>query len=148
MQNEVRILDAFGEVLKIQKISEGKDQFEGVIWEGVYLACAQLEKVNFKGADLYWASFFLAHLNGANFENANLQGADLTEASCVGANFRRANLGRDNLGGSSQLQGADLTGAILNRARLDGAEFDEHTKFPKGFHPLSHGMVEKTSSER
>jgi Pentapeptide repeats (8 copies) len=52
-------------------------------------------------------------------------------------------LGRDNLGGSTQLQGADLTGAIWNGAILKGAEFDNNTKFPNGFFPFSHGMVEK-----
>jgi len=143
MQNEVRILDEFGEVLKTHKVSDGQDQFEGVTWEGVHLYGAQLENANFKGAILYWAGFFQANLDGANFEDANLQGVDLKEASCVGVNFRGANLGRDNLGGGSQLQGTDLTKAILNRACLEGAEYDEHTKFPKGFHPKSHGMIEK-----
>lgn len=148
MQNEVRILDEFGDVLKIHKLSEGQDQFEGVAWEGVHLYGAQLEDANFKGANLYWAGFFQANLDGANFEDANLQGVDLKEASCVGVNFRRANLGRDNLGGSSQLQGADLSDSILNRARLEGAEYDAHTKFPKGFHPASYGMIEKPLNDR
>lgn len=84
----------------------------------------------------------MAQLDGANFENANLQGVDLKEAFCVGASFRRANLGRDNFGCSSQLQGADFTGAILNHAKLEGAEYDEETRFPKSFHPKSHGMIE------
>ncbi|MEX0338893.1 MAG: pentapeptide repeat-containing protein [Arenibacterium sp.] len=129
------------------KFSEGNDPFEGIVWEGTHLDGAQLDNANFKGADLYWAGFFQAQLNGANFENANLQGADPKEASCVGANFRWANLGKDNLSGRSQLQGADLTGAILNRARLEGAEYDQHAKFPKGFRPSSHGMIGKTPTK-
>jgi len=146
MQNEVKILDESGGVLKTYKIPAGCSQFEGVVWEGAHLYGAQLDQANFKDANLYWAGFFQAQLNGANFENANLQGVELKEASCIGANFRGANLGRDNLGGNSQLQGADLTDAILNRACFEGAEYDETTKFPKGFHPTSHGMIEKTVS--
>ena len=99
--------------------------------------------LNFENADLYWGSFVTAHLDGANFENANLQGAILKEASCVGTNFQGANLGRDNLGGSSQLQGADLTAAILKGAKLEGAEYDGKTLFPCGFDPKSHGMIER-----
>ena len=139
---KIDILDEFGKVLKTYEVPEGRDQFESVCWEGCYLDGAQLVGANFKDAVLYWGGFFEAKLDGAIFEGANLQGADLTGASCVGTNFRRANLGRDNLGGSSQLQGVDLTGAILNHAVLGGAEYDEHTVFPKGFHPKSHGMIE------
>lgn len=148
MQGEVKIYDEFGEILKIHQLAEGQEQFEGVKWEGSYLCGAQLVNANFKGAILYWAGLFQAKLDGANFESANLQGIDLREASCIGANFRGANIGRDNLGGNSQLQGADLTNAILNRACLEGAEYDEHTKFPDGFCPTSHGMIEKPLNDR
>ncbi len=146
MQDELQILDEFGEVLGTYQVPLGKDQFEGVTWEGAHLYGAQLARANFKGANLYWAGFFMAQLDGANFENANLQGVDLKDASCVGTSFRGANLGRDNLGGGSRLQGADFTGAILNHAKLEGAEYDEQTKFPKGFHPKSHGMIETECS--
>ncbi len=143
MTEKIRILDSFGEVLKTYKVPVGKHQFEDAEMEGALLYDAQLAGANFKNAVLYWAGFFMANIDGANFENANLQGVDLKEASCVGTNFRYANLGRDNLGGSSQLQGANLTDAILNRAILEGAEYDEATRFPRGFHPKSHGMIEK-----
>jgi len=140
MQDEVQILDEFGEVLKVYTVPQGKTQFEGVSWKGAYLYGAQLGGACFKDADLYWAGFFMAHLDGADFENANLRGVDLKQASCVGANFRGADLGKDSLGGRSQLQGADFTGAILNHVTLDGAEYDKETKFPTGFDPTSHGM--------
>ena len=143
MNDEIQILDNFGEVLKTYSVPLGNTQFEKVCWEGIDLFGAQLNGANFRDAVLYWGSFVAAQLNDANFENANLQGAVLVEASCVRANFRSANLGRDNLGGSSQLQGADLTAAILEGTRLKGAEYDERTKFPKGFDPKSHGMIKR-----
>ena len=48
----------------------------------------------------------------------------------VEAVLRKANLCRDNLGGSSQLQGANFTGADLRGANLSGAEYDRSTVFP------------------
>ena len=143
MTEKIQILDENGEVLKTYKVPEGRDQFEGAGLECTFLYGAQLTGMNFKDAEIYWASLFMANLDEANFENAGLQGANLIQASCVRTNFRNANLGRDNLGGSTQLQGANLTGAILNKANLEGAEYDENTLFPKGFHPTSHGMIEK-----
>ncbi len=138
-------MDSFGDVLKTYKVPPGKCQFEAVSWEGIYLGDALLSGANFANAKLYWANFTEANLDGANFERANLQGAILTNASCVGANFRYANLGRDNLGGTSWLFGANFTNAILNRAILEGAEYNDQTIFPKGFHPKSHGMIETNS---
>ena len=146
MEQEVLIMDDFGEVLKRYFIPEGKNQFEGVSWEGVDLFGAQLGGANFNDAILYWAILASAHLDGANFSNANLQGANLTDASCVGANFRGANLGRDNLGGSSKLQGANLRAAIMEGAHLESEEFDERTIFPKGFAPSSYGMIVSASA--
>ncbi|MEP1443180.1 MAG: pentapeptide repeat-containing protein [Hyphomicrobiales bacterium] len=141
MAMKIEVLDDEGEILKTYVVPEDKEQFEGVQWEGAYLYGAQLSGANFKDAELYSTGFFMANLDGANFENAGLQGVNLIEASCIGTNFRNANLGKDNLGGSSQLQGANLSKAILNRANLEGAEYNDETIFPKDFHPKSHGMV-------
>jgi len=142
MANELTIVNEFGEVLKTYEVPPGKRQFEGVCWEGVHLYGAQLGGAVFRDAELYWAGFFLAHLDGANFQNADLRGAVLTESSCVGTDFRGANLGKDNLGGCTELQGADLTAALLEGTNLKGAEYDANTKFPDGFEPNSHGMKE------
>ncbi len=86
---------------------------------------------------------FQARLDKANLKSACLQGVNLKEASCVRANFRHANLGRDNLGGGTRFQGADLSRTHLNQIVLEGAEHDDSTKFPKGFHPTSRGMIDK-----
>ncbi len=147
MADKIEILDEFGEVLKAVKVREGQDGSEGVSWEGEFLFGAQLAGANFKGADLCLGGFFMAMLDGANFEGAQLRGADLKDTSCVGASFRNADLGRDSFGGGTCLQSANLTKAILNRANLDGAEYDDRTVFPKGFFPSSHGMIE-TETEK
>jgi len=59
--------------------------------------------------------------------------------------LRNANFGRDNLGGSTQLQGANLTGADVLGANFDGAEYDERTQFPRSFDAQKHGMLLRKS---
>jgi uncharacterized protein YjbI with pentapeptide repeats len=59
--------------------------------------------------------------------------------------LRNADLGRDNLGGSTSLQGANLADAILNRAKLSGAKYDDRTIFPRGFAPHAAGMIEEVA---
>jgi uncharacterized protein YjbI with pentapeptide repeats len=52
-------------------------------------------------------------------------------------------LGRDNLRGSTQLQGAILEGAVLEDANLEGAEYKEKTVFPRGFDPVKLKMLKR-----
>jgi uncharacterized protein YjbI with pentapeptide repeats len=57
----------------------------------------------------------------------------MTEANWRGVNLSHANLGRDNLGGSTVLNGADLTDASIAGTIFDGVKHDEKTRFPAGF---------------
>jgi uncharacterized protein YjbI with pentapeptide repeats len=76
-----------------------------------------------------------------------LQGANLKEANLTGVNLRNANLGKDNLGGSTSLQGAILDCIALKFAKLEGAEYDAKTVFPKDFDPKKFGMIERPVRE-
>jgi len=60
--------------------------------------------------------------------------------------LRNANLGRDNLDGSTQLQGANLVGTNLQGTKLEGAEYDTNTVFPDGFDPVKNGLLFKEKS--
>ena len=51
MQDELQILDEFGEVLRTYQVPLGMDQFEGVTWEEAHLYGAQLAHANFRGAN-------------------------------------------------------------------------------------------------
>ena len=52
-----------------------------------------------------------------------------------------ANFGRDNLGGSTSVQGADFRGANLLGTKFEAARYDSNTRFPAGFEPSTKGMV-------
>jgi uncharacterized protein YjbI with pentapeptide repeats len=142
MPEKIQINDDVGEVLKTYSVPDGRHQFEGADLWSECLQGAQVAGANFKGAILDRLMLNTANLDDASFEIASLQGADFASASCVGTNFRNVDFGCGPVGGGARLQGADLTRAIPNGAHLNGATFDENTKFPKGFFPLSHGMIE------
>lgn len=112
-----------------------------------------LSGVNFKGADLSYASFKgssfrgvgedgrwdtfddrIADLSGAQIKKANLSEANLSRVLMVRTDFSRANLNKANLSNarlvganlsSAQLVGADLRGAVLENASLTGADLGE-----------------------
>ena len=87
----------------------------------------------------------MASCRHADFTNARLTGADLQECDLTNATLAGADLGRDNLGGSTQVQGANFTSADLSGVVWDGAEYDGTTVFPFGFGPLSKGMRHKSA---
>ncbi|HEX5655618.1 MAG TPA: alpha/beta fold hydrolase [Polyangiales bacterium] len=66
-------------------------------------------------------------LVGEDLRGADLRGADLSEANLRGCDLRAA----------------DLTDADLSETLLEDARFDRDTKFPAGFAPREHGMVER-----
>lgn len=112
--------------------------FSGLIAMGT----AVLRGRSFARSDLYWAILSDSDLSGCNFESADLRGANLIGSMLVGCDLRDADLGVDALGGATRLQGSDLSGAQLHRCRLQGAQYDEHSRFPDGFDPVAAGMVE------
>ncbi|MFD9223433.1 pentapeptide repeat-containing protein [Streptomyces sp. NPDC060064] len=78
--------------------------------------CANLELVNFRGADLTSADLtgVLMHeatLQGTNLSKANMRGADLTEATLIGTKLKDA-----------RLFDADLTGVFISGATLANAD--------------------------
>ena len=114
---------------------------ENVTAVGLYCYGATFDTANLRGGDFYWmnafeASFRHVDANAANFAGAGLENADFTNAVLVNAYF-----GRDNLNGSTSLQGADFTDANLSGANFEGAECDDSTRFPKNFDPKKRGMV-------
>lgn len=94
-----------------------------------------LKEVNLSKTDLFCAAFVLT-----NLEKANLQEAYLQRARLMGANLRDANLAEADLR-NANLCRADLRGANLTGVKLANAVFDQDTRFPDGFDPLSHGAV-------
>ena len=101
----------------------------GRSYEDFRFSIKSLNGANLLNANLIDANLFSANLNGANLFSANLNGADLTGANLTGADLFGADL-----------RNADLTGADLRNADLTGARYNDNTRFPKGFDPVSSEM--------
>lgn len=97
---------------------------------------AQLQRVNFQGANLFNADFGRAGLSQATLRNANLARAYFSHADLQGADLRGADLSyaylsNANLRGAN-LCGADLTGAKVTDKQLSQARTNWATVHPSG----------------
>ena len=90
-----------------------------------------LANTNLAGARLRNAYFSDAVLTTANLSDADLSGAILRNANLAGADLRGADL-----------TGADLRDACLGDIRMTGALADSTTRWPDGFVPLDHGVLD------
>lgn len=145
VKRRVELLDDDGNHLTTVDAPADTAGFDGADFSGLTAPGlkTRLRFQSLRGAQLYWAMLQNADLSGCNLEGADLRGANLRDVLLVGANLRNADLSRDNLGGSTSLQGANLTDAVMNRARLTGAKYDDRTIFPRGFSPDAAGMIEE-----
>ncbi|BBD58931.1 pentapeptide repeat-containing protein [Nostoc sp. HK-01] len=82
------------------------------------LRLAHLREVNLEGAELGLADLRWADIREVNLEGADLETADLRWANLAGANLARANLAEVNLAGAN-LEGANLQRANLQRAIVE-----------------------------
>jgi len=117
------------------------EDFSGAILEGVCCMDAHFDSSSFRGTDLYWIIAMGSSFRDCDFTDAILRGADLKDTIFSEARLIRTDFSRDNLGGSTRLQGADLSKAIIQNCIFDGAEYDSKTLFPEGFHPDKHGLI-------
>lgn len=138
---------------------------EGSNLAGANLLRAKLIKTSFIGgnlgwsnledANLAWADMSSATLTGAHLERAYLRGAtlgmsllkmarleyaDLESANLLGANLQQASLRSANLAWANLLW-ANLEGTDLKFADLNHATYNQHTRWPEGFDPVSVGAV-------
>ena len=120
----IEIKDINGVVLFSHTIENNsiKITVEEAVKKNVNLFGADLNRVNFKGADLEGANLEGADLTGSIFEGANLEGAYLKGTDLYCANFEGANLKGANLK-CAELRYANLEGANLEGANLKGANF-------------------------
>lgn len=140
-QAAIQIFDATGVVVHRLYVDDPSLGLRGANLEGLIAPLGQFQGLDLSKCNLYWASLADADLSFAVLTEADLRGANLCRTKCRNTVFRKANLGRDNLGGRTMLQGADLQYALLHDCNLEGAVFDDTTKFPLGFNPHEVGMV-------
>lgn len=98
----------------------------------------EIEPSDLRGWDLSNIDFTLCSfdgciLDGTNFQNSSVENALFDGVSLRGANFREANLRTASFRycdmRDCDIRGADLFGAVLEYAKLDGIQDDEHTKW-------------------
>jgi uncharacterized protein YjbI with pentapeptide repeats len=138
---ELAIVDIFGQVMHRAHVLNPAEGLRGADLSGLHAPYGQLQGLDLSGALLYAAKLRNADLSFAILTAADLRGAALDRAMCKGTRFRNADLSRDNLNARTTLYGTDLSTADLHGAKLDGAVYDDDTKFPKGFSPAAHGML-------
>ena len=100
---------------------------------GAVLMEASLVDARLSGADFTGADLSLARLREAALQATRLSGASLIYSDLRDTDLQEADLRRSRLGGAT-LCGADLAGV-----RLDGALFDDSTRWPQGFDASRHG---------
>ncbi len=94
------------------------------------------QNVDLSGIDLTWAVLSDANFRGSNLQGAILNGATLHRVDFSGGvNLTFADLSRAEMTGAN-LIGANLEGANLEGISLRQVDFDETTRFPKGFQSL------------
>jgi hypothetical protein len=116
----------------------------GADLRGVAFVAANLRRADLTRADLRGAVLADAHLDEASLENADLRGANLAGARlcCLSlhhADFRGADLRGVDFGGRGLAM--DVFGDPLNGVRLEGALYDDTTRWPAFFNPTEHGCV-------
>ena len=73
--------------------------------QGTVILGAELDRVDFEGADLRGSRFERVYLSGCDFRNANLLGVWFLNCDLMAANFSGAKLGNNSFYGS-RLSGA------------------------------------------
>lgn len=99
----------------------------------------ELGELDLGGIDLSGANLSGFRMWG-DFRNSTLRGVDLRHGSLEGGDFRGADLTGSDLS-RTRLHNADFSSAILADIKLAGARYNEHTRWPEGFDPQSHGAV-------
>src|SRR5262249_19616597 len=95
-----------------------------------------LRGASFRGADLRRAKLLNVRAARADFTEARLGRARMSPCDLRGASFANADLTGAHLD-FADVRGADFSSACLGRAVLSHATYDEQTRWPEGFQPLS-----------
>ncbi len=101
----------------------------------ISLAEASLVRAYLEGIHLAWGNLKASQLQESNLAWGNLAWADLTASNLTGANLFCAHLEK------AHLNGANLQRANLLWTALEGAEYDQATRWPAGFDPIAAGAI-------
>lgn len=100
---------------------------------------AYLYRADVKGARFIDCEMNKVNLSKAYFKESEIMDCDLSNANLKKTNFENATIMRSNLK-NVRLEGANFTFKTLEDVILDGATYDEETKFNPDFNPDEYGM--------
>jgi uncharacterized protein YjbI with pentapeptide repeats len=99
-----------------------------------WITMCDCSHANYTGANLKSTLLHFSKFTSASFDTATLMETNLHESDLRDASIRNADLTDAELDGAD-LRGADLTGAKIARVTWQRVQYDEKTRFPKGFVP-------------
>lgn len=115
----------------LQKVKLSGRNLRNAVLDGADLSQAELAEADLSGAQLNRAVLYDASLRMTNFRSAQLWYADLRETYLCGADFSTANLNKED--------GVNEVEALT--PRLEGAKYNDSTKWPPGFEPDKYGAI-------
>jgi len=151
-------------------------RLSGGLLDKVDLSGADLHSSDLSGAWINFSTLVGANLKDANLSGASLIGTDLTGCDLSGSSLTGARLVGANLRGAD-LRGTDLSGAELvaipelvdrlkmddptlrnmseaqwselnlGNTALDGAKYDDHTRWPAGFQPPNQAVYQPVNQQ-
>ncbi len=135
-------LDQSTTALSLNGFSDNKERLR--------LMYVDLSGMNFPNSISHFVDFSYSDLRYSNFENATFIEVDFKESKLQGANLQGACFCPADMNHQvAKALGLDVNSMLssdlnskLDTALLDGAFYDTETKFPPGFEPEDHGMIE------
>jgi uncharacterized protein YjbI with pentapeptide repeats len=127
--------------------------FHGSKMAGAVLAGSRLQRAFFSTVDLGNADLSYAVLDGASFYGASLREANLMGASFLSFTDQSWQPRTDRVrtfgkaAAPADFRGADLEGAILDGANFASATYNCETRWPAGFDPGKHGLINDGGGE-
>ena len=122
------------EYAKIRYLSVQDVNFENNSLKRIDFKRSKLSNCNFTDTELT-----RGYLKGVIAQNCNFSYAKLKQVNFDEAEFTNVDMSNSNL------RGAILTYKSAQNLKLDGAVYDQYTKFNEGFDPKKYGMIYKES---
>jgi uncharacterized protein YjbI with pentapeptide repeats len=105
--------------------------------EGVWINEAVFKQCKFENTLFYGVQAYATTFHESTFSNVEFKGCNLSKANFSGCTFSNVAFGADNIGSITDISGACFEGVNLEGSIFFCVEYDNYTKFPKNFDPLT-----------
>lgn len=93
---------------------------------------SEIVNVNF-----YWSLLVNCKFTGSLINNCIFSGSSIKDCDFSDCNLDESDFGIGGLGQPTKLTNVDFSNSVFGTANFNGVCFDEHTKWPSGFHRIS-----------